>query len=90
MTLHLELTDEQGRLILESASRQDEATLRRLLGQAFEATIQRLLFQEPRPLEAEPFEKLSRRLSASFTASPDHRSLPPEALTREALYDNHE
>lgn len=89
MTLHLELTEEQSRLILDSASRRDEAALRQILGQAFEATIRELLFSPPASPERDPFESIARRLQASFAAEPGHHPLSPQALTREGHYDDH-
>ncbi len=89
MTLHLDLTEEQSQQIRDSAQRRDEATLRQVLGQAFEAAIRKLLFAPPALAERDSFETIASRLQASFAAGSGHRPLPAEALTREAIYDDH-
>lgn len=90
MTLHLQLTEEQGRLILDSANRKDEATLRQVLALAVEATVQNLLRQPVAATRPSPFEATAQKLWSSFSANPGHRPLPPEGLSREAIYDDHE
>ena len=90
MTLQLQLTEEQGRLILDSASRKDEATLRQVLALAFEATVQNLLRQPIAATGQHHFEATAQKLWSSFAANAGHRPLAPEALSREAIYDDHE
>ena len=91
MTITLELSIEQERLLRESAASADAAAMRQVLLQAIESTIENLLRLSAEATSAPDFEALADRLAERFAASTtsDHRPLPDEAMTREGIYGNH-
>ncbi len=91
MTITLKLSANQERRLREGAARHDARAIRQVLLKAVESTIERLL-DRPTLTPSEPdFEVLADRLAEGFaaTASPDHRPLPDEAVTREGIYGDH-
>ncbi len=91
MTVTLELDTEQERLLREGAAKADAAAMRRVLLEAIDSTIERLLRLSARSKPVSDFEALADSLAAKFaaTAQPDHRPLPEEAVTREGIYGDH-
>lgn len=89
MTVTLELTEEQERLVLDGAGRQDKGAVREVLALALNAAVEKILRQTAAPADQEDFDSLAKQLGASFTSSAAHRSLSEEALTREGIYGDH-
>jgi len=89
MTVTLELTKEQERLVIASVGRQDKGAVREVLTLALNAAVERLLHQTPAPAGQEDFDSLANQLGVSFTSASTHRSLNEEALTREGIYGDH-
>lgn len=91
MTITLELSTEQERLLREGAASADAAAIRRVLLQAIDSTIEKLLRLSAKATPVPDFEALADRLAEEFaaTAGPDHRPLPDDAVTREGIYGDH-
>ncbi len=91
MAITLELSTEQERLLREGAARADAVAMRRVLLQAIDSTIEKLLRLSAGPAPVSDFEALADSLADEFaaTAGPDHRPLPAEAMTREGIYRDH-
>ncbi len=91
MTITLELSTEQERVLREGAAGADAATMRRVLLEAIDSTIEKLLRLSSNSKPVSDFEALADSLAEEFasTAAPDHRHLPDEAVTREGIYGDH-
>lgn len=92
MTITLHLTTEQERRLEEGTAREDRSTVRRVLLQAVETTVDELVGASARPDPSdEEFEALSHRLAdhLATTAPGTHRSLSDDCLTRAAIYGEH-
>ena len=91
MTITLELSAEQERRLREGAASADAAAMRRVLLQAIDSTIEKLLRLSAKAPSVSDFEALADRLAEEFaaTAGEDHRSLPEHAMTREGIYGDH-
>jgi hypothetical protein len=62
-----------------------------VLGQALEEVVQKLLQSSStqEDLSGEEFQGLAAELAQNIAATPDHRSLPTDALTRDDIYREH-
>ncbi len=91
MTITLELSTEQERLLRKGAARADAKAMRQVLVQAIDSTIEKLLRLGAKTTPASNFEALADRLAEKFaaTAGPDRRPLSAEAVTREGIYGDH-
>ncbi len=91
MTITLELSTEQERLLREGATSADAAAMRRVLHQAIESTVEKLLRLGAKARPVADFEALADRLAKQFAATggPDHRPLSDEAVTRAGIYGDH-
>ena len=65
--------------------------MRRVLLQAMDSTIEKLLHLSARTTPVSDFEALADKLAEEFgaTAAPDHQPLSAEAVTREGIYGDH-
>ena len=91
MTITLELSTEQERLLREGVASADTAAMRQVLVQAIDSTIEKLLHLSADATAGSDFEALADRLAEEFAASAvsDHQPLPDEAVTREGVYGDH-
>ena len=86
MTITLQLSAEQQRLLEDGAARQDAAIVRRVLLQAVDATVP-LLLEKPssNPIPTD-FDAL---LDAIVADLPEAPNLPDDAVTRAGIYGDH-
>lgn len=91
MTITLTLTAEQERRLWEGTARHDAEAVRQVLLKAIDATVEKLLNRTVGTRAALDYERLADRLAEDFaaTASPEHRSLSDDAMTREGIYGDH-
>ena len=92
MTLTLEISTEQERLITEGRVRKDANLLRGVLMQVLEDNLERWLERgSAEPRADSDFDVLAQRLWETFgsVGSSPAASLPDEALTREGIYQDH-
>ena len=91
MTITLKLSTEQERLLQEGVASADTRAMRRVLLQAIDSTIEKLLNLSAEVTRTPDFEALADSLAEEFaaTAAPDHRPLSDKAVTREGIYGDH-
>ncbi len=87
MPVTLELSTEQERLLRESTVSADATVMRRVLLEAIDATIERLLRLSARSKPVSDFEALADSLATKFgaTAAPDQRLHPAARPTLKEL-----
>ncbi len=91
MPVTLELSIEQEQVLREGAAKADVTAMRRVLLEAVDSTIEKLLRLSAQSELESDFETLTDRLVETFAAGtgPDHRPLPDEAVTRDGIYGDH-
>lgn len=86
MTITLELSAEQERLLEEGAARHDAGVVRQVLLQAVDAAVPRLLGRPAQQLGLADFRALLDQLASDSTDSP---ALSDEAVSRLGIYGDH-
>jgi hypothetical protein len=85
MTVTLKLSSEQEHRLRDGAARQDAQTVREVLLQAVEPTVEGLLHTSLRP-KAGKLPALLDKLAADLRDAP---ALPDEAVSRAGIYADH-
>lgn len=85
MTVTLEFTKDQERLLEESTARRDARAVRRVLFQAVDATVPKLLQESAISPSPSEFRGLFDRLASDFVGTP---GLSVEAVSRAAIFED--
>jgi hypothetical protein len=86
MTITLNLSPEQEQRLRAGTAHQDAQTVREVLLQAVDSTVQELLSSSARQDKARDLSDLLDKIAADLRDAP---VLPDEALTREGIYGDH-
>jgi hypothetical protein len=86
MTITLKLSSEQEHLLRAGVAEKDAQTVREVLLQAVDSTIEGLLRTSVPPLKATELPALLDKIAAGFRDAP---TLSDEAVSRAGIYDDH-
>lgn len=86
MTIKIELSSEQERRLRAGAAQQDVQTVREILLQAVDSTVEELLRTSAQPPKAHKLPALLDKIAAELRDAP---ALSDEAVSRAGIYADH-